>query len=1002
MGNRVFRSSLIALVIGLVAFLSVVQIAVSSEPIRGPATDKIEYVRVDRPLAPEALRQGDIDVYIFSIPSEAEIEIGNNDPDIDFYRGLTGMDDILLNPAPAPSGQLNPFSITAVRYAMNFIFDRDFIVNDTFKGTAAPMYDYLGPFHPEAETLSDIIEKHNFTYDFDKGKAMVDQAMALAGANYIDKWYYNGEPVTIKAVIRVEDERRDIGDHFAAQLERLGFTVEYNHTTFGPAIDTVYGTDPAAFEWGFYTEGWGIGASRWNTWEPGCWGGSADPDLGDWCANMPGWGAEDWWNYVSPDSRIEILTTDIYYGRYDDLADREAKLREATDLIMEESVRIFGIRELEAYPARTDVEGLTLDRGQGLRGGTWAPREAYREGSTSLTFGNLWVWTETTTWNMFAGFNDVFSVDIARSTYDPAVWRHPFTSSAMPFRAGYEVTTAGPSGTVSVPSTAYEWDAVADEWVTVGSGVESTSKVVYNLSKYTQSKWHHGIDITMADILYSMASGWDIADDANKAGKESSLSSAATGYYGTIKGIVVPDEDTLEVYLDFYHFDDNEIAIFASPWEGFSGIGHNPWELMAAQEDVVFEKGLLAMDQGAADVYGVPWMSLVLSEHSGFIKDSLTDFLAENFFPSSHFTLGATTYDTLENARVRYQAGIDWFDEKGIIWISDGPFMLTQFDPEAQYAKTIAFRDASYPFQPGDWYYSQADEQSSDSWSFSLTSSVGIYQSESTLGVTVNATYGFDTDAGDLLLPPGFTGVEAYFWYPDNPTSPADFRKLMTSYHPIDYPSNWTLKVHTFSGTSGNTTLSWNSTEIDSIPANYSVTLYTPTQHVDMRTTHSYSWESEEDMTYSFTILVSAEVEFTLELRAGWNMVSLPVSPDDALAASSVLGDVGFYQLVTWSGSGYIVTSDFEAGKGYWLLVLEDVNVTVTGPPVDSLSLSLSPGWSMVGGTYDEVQSADVFPGFYQLVTWTGTGYTPATVFEPGKGYWALVLEETQIQLPPD
>ena len=139
---------------------------------------------------------------------------------------------------------------------------------------------------------------------------------------------------------------------------------------------------------------------------------------------------------------------------------------------------------------------------------------------------------------------------------------------------------------------------------------------------------------------------------------------------------------------------------------------------------------------------------------------------------------------------------------------------------------------------------------------------------------------------------------------------------------------------------------------------------------------------------------------YVLELTSGWNMVSLPVDPQDA-SASTILGNVGFYQLITWSGSGYISATSFEAGRGYWLLVLEDVNVTVSGEPVDSLILSLSAGWSMVGGTYGEVQAADVFPGFYQLVTWTGTGYIPATVFEPGRGYWALVLAETPIQLPP-
>ncbi|MDP6459147.1 MAG: hypothetical protein QGF78_07525, partial [Candidatus Bathyarchaeota archaeon] len=102
-----------------------------------------------------------------------------------------------------------------------------------------------------------------------------------------------------------------------------------------------------------------------------------------------------------------------------------------------------------------------------------------------------------------------------------------------------------------------------------------------------------------------------------------------------------------------------------------------------------------------------------------------------------------------------------------------------------------------------------------------------------------------------------------------------------------------------------------------------------------------------------------------------------------------------------WTGTGYAVSTEFEAGRGYWLLVLQDVDVTVSGEPVDSLSLGLSAGWNMVGGTVDEVQAVDVFPGFHQLVTWAGTGYAVATVFEPGRGYWALVLSETNIQLPP-
>ena len=196
------------------------------------------------------------------------------------------------------------------------------------------------------------------------------------------------------------------------------------------------------------------------------------------------------------------------------------------------------------------------------------------------------------------------------------------------------------------------------------------------------------------------------------------------------------------------------------------------------------------------------------------------------------------------------------------------------------------------------------------------------------------------------------------------------------------------------------TTLSWNAFDIAGIPSDYIVNLDTPTGSVNMREINQYTWTTDVETMYSFTITVTSEVEFTLELRAGWNMVSLPVVPSDA-SASSIMDGAGFYQLVTWSGSGYLTASEFEAGRGYWLLVLSDVNVTVSGTPVESVNLTLSPGWSMIGGLHSSVQAADVFPGFYQLVTWTGTGYTPATIFEPGKGYWALALEETQIQLPP-
>ena len=137
----------------------------------------------------------------------------------------------------------------------------------------------------------------------------------------------------------------------------------------------------------------------------------------------------------------------------------------------------------------------------------------------------------------------------------------------------------------------------------------------------------------------------------------------------------------------------------------------------------------------------------------------------------------------------------------------------------------------------------------------------------------------------------------------------------------------------------------------------------------------------------------------TLELSTGWNMVSLPVVADD-MSANSILGNVGFYQLVSWSGSEYVSQSVFEPGVGYWLLVMDPVTMTVTGVPVEDLNIVHSSGWNMVGGSINSVEAAGVFPNYYQLVTWSGSGYYPSSVFDPGVGYWALVLEETTINLP--
>jgi len=92
----------------------------------------------------------------------------------------------------------------------------------------------------------------------------------------------------------------------------------------------------------------------------------------------------------------------------------------------------------------------------------------------------------------------------------------------------------------------------------------------------------------------------------------------------------------------------------------------------------------------------------------------------------------------------------------------------------------------------------------------------------------------------------------------------------------------------------------------------------------------------------------------------------------------------------------------FDLGFEYDTIIVTsmfEINVTVSDFFESGFQLNLSTGWNMVS-SFDRVASADeVFPEYYQLVTWNGAGYVSVDIMEPGKGYWALVLEDTSITI---
>lgn len=143
----------------------------------GPAVDKIEFRAFEQNIAPEGLKAGEMDIYFFNLKAEAAKK-PRGTPGIKIYEAPATTISIILNPAPAPEGQLNPFSIKEVRQALQFLVNREFIAEEIYGGDAKPMFTHLTPFDPDYSIIIDVIEEFGYRYDFERAKALISEAMA--------------------------------------------------------------------------------------------------------------------------------------------------------------------------------------------------------------------------------------------------------------------------------------------------------------------------------------------------------------------------------------------------------------------------------------------------------------------------------------------------------------------------------------------------------------------------------------------------------------------------------------------------------------------------------------------------------------------------------------------------------------------------------------------------------------------------------------------------------
>ena len=261
----------------------------------GAYTDNVRFIQyLDGNTALREIRSGNLDTYYFRIPLETVASI-SNDSNVKIYEKNAGSFSFLLNPAPSKNPNiLNPFQFKEIRFAVNYLINREFIVDEILNGYGRVQIDPFGISSPEYEALIPVLESYNFKYNPNLAQEMIEKTLISNGATRVDgKWTYKGSPISIKIMIRSDDlPRKSIGEIFANELEDIGFTVQRNYGDLNKANLVVYGTDPQELGWQVYTEGFG-GTSQFVKYNPS----TAAQMYSSYFGRMPGWANPSYWNY---------------------------------------------------------------------------------------------------------------------------------------------------------------------------------------------------------------------------------------------------------------------------------------------------------------------------------------------------------------------------------------------------------------------------------------------------------------------------------------------------------------------------------------------------------------------------------------------------------------------------------------------------------------------------------------------------------------------------------
>jgi len=678
-------------------------------PPKGPWVDEIDFfVEEDEAKVVDMLMKNEMQVYFRDITDPELFSRIKASPSLWYVTSYGLYFEITFNPVGPEfkNGKLNPFSVPRIREAVNWIIDRRYICDEIMAGMAVPKYTTLTPAFPDyaryADTVLEIEEE--YSYNFEKAKTVVNEEMTKLGAEMRDgKWYYKDEPVTLIFLIRIEDQRKGIGDYVSSQLEKLGFTVDRQYKRSREAAPIWIGSDPADGLWHLYTGGWiTTVVSRDESDNFGYFytsRGRSDP----------------LWQAYKPDPEFDSVAGKLWNREFTSIQERNELMVKALKLSMKDSVRVWLVSQVAPWPARKEIS-LTYDLAAGFSGARlWPYTIRYTDkvgGSVKIASSDMFIDPV----NPVGGSNWIYDSMYYRATSDPAVMPDPFTGLYWPQRlkkAEVYVLNGLPVGVtldwvslsfvdnIVVPTDAwYGWDAEKQEIVYAPAGTTAKTKtVVYYDDNLFNMKAHDGSKLSLADIVFAYILTFDRADPKSPVYDESAVP-AFEAFREYFKGFKIVSENPLviEYYSDAVYLDAEWIAATAAS-AFFVDYAYGPglWHTIAigwlaeANNELCF-----TMDK--ADTLKVEWTSYIAGPSLPILKKYLDQAISQKFIPYENVM---KNYVSENEALERYNNLKNWYNAKGHFLVGIGPFYIDRVDTTARIVVLKAFRE--FPDDADKW-----------------------------------------------------------------------------------------------------------------------------------------------------------------------------------------------------------------------------------------------------------------------------------------------------------